>query len=45
NVRADLTKLFKEDVHSIDAVALMTDTDNSGGQVSAYYGDIWFSKD
>ncbi|MEI7996072.1 MAG: hypothetical protein WCH01_14335 [Methylococcaceae bacterium] len=23
----------------------MTDTDNSGRHVSAFYGDIWFSKD
>jgi hypothetical protein len=45
NVRADLQKLFGEDLHTIDAVALMTDTDNSGGHVLAYYGDIWFSKD
>lgn len=45
NIRADLQKLYGEDFQAIDAVALMTDTDNSGGQVSAYYGDIWFSKD
>lgn len=45
NVRADLQKLFGEDIHFIDAVALMTDTDNSHGQASAFYGDIWFSKD
>ncbi len=45
NVRADLQKLFGEDLRAIDAVALMTDTDNSGGHVLAYYGDIWFSKD
>jgi hypothetical protein len=45
NVKADLKKLFGEDLPFIDAVALMTDTDNSGGQVSAFYGDIWFSKD
>jgi len=45
NVRADLKKLFGEDLNAIDAVALMTDTDNSGGHVLAYYGDIWFSKD
>ncbi|HEY8036835.1 MAG TPA: DUF3047 domain-containing protein [Methylobacter sp.] len=45
NVRADLQKLFGEDLRTIDAVALMTDTDNSGGQVLAYYGNIWFSKD
>lgn len=45
NIRADLQKLFGEDIQSIDAVALMTDTDNSNKQVLAYYGDIWFSKD
>ncbi|WP_446809678.1 DUF3047 domain-containing protein [Methylomonas sp. 2BW1-5-20] len=45
NVRADLQKLFGEDIRYIDALALMTDTDNSGGQALAYYGDIWFSKD
>ncbi len=45
NVRADLQKLFGEDLRHIDAVALMTDTDNSNGEVSAYYGNIWFSKD
>lgn len=45
NVRADLQKLFGEDLRMLDAVALMTDTDNSKQQVSAYYGDIWFSRD
>jgi len=45
NVRADLQKLVGEDFRFIDAVALMTDTDNGNGQVSAFYGDIWFSKD
>jgi hypothetical protein len=43
NVRADLREQFDEDIVSIDAVALMTDTDNSGGSAQAYYGDIWFS--
>lgn len=45
NIRGDLQKLFGEDVRYIDAVALMTDTDNSSQQVSAFYGNIWFSKD
>ncbi|MGZ0076185.1 DUF3047 domain-containing protein [Methylomonas sp. YC3] len=45
NVRADFKQLFGEDITAIDAVAIMTDTDNSGGQVLAVYGDIWFSKD
>jgi hypothetical protein len=43
NVRADLHKLFGEDIRTIDAVALMTDTDNAGGNATAYYGDIFFS--
>jgi hypothetical protein len=43
NVRADLREQFGEDIVSVDAVALMTDTDNSGGRAQAYYGDIWFS--
>jgi DUF3047 family protein len=45
NVRDDFKRLFGEDIHHIDAVAIMTDTDNAGGDVSAVYGDIWFSKD
>ncbi len=45
NVRADMQKLLGEDIRYIDAVALMTDTDNSKQQATAYYGDIWFSKD
>jgi hypothetical protein len=45
NVMNDLQKLFGKDLHTIDVVVLMTDTDNSNQQVSAFYGDIWFSKD
>lgn len=45
NVRDDFKRLFAEDIHNIDAVAIMTDTDNAGGDVSAIYGDIWFSKE
>jgi hypothetical protein len=44
NVRADLKKLYGEDIHYIDAVAVMSDSDDSHSQVTAYYGDIWFSK-
>lgn len=43
NVRADLREQFGEDIVSIEAVAIMTDTDNSGGRAQASYGDIWFS--
>jgi hypothetical protein len=45
NVRDDLREQFGEDITSIDAVALMTDTDNSGGHARASYGDIWFSSE
>lgn len=45
NIRADFQQLFGQDIRSIDAVAVMTDTDNSNGSVSASYGDIRFSKD
>lgn len=45
DVRADLREQFGEDILSIDAVALMTDTDNSGGHARASYGDIWFSSE
>lgn len=43
NILEDLRKQFGEDIHSIDAVAIMTDTDNAGGRATAYYGDIFFS--
>lgn len=43
NVYEDLKRLFGTEFHFIDAIALMTDTDNSHGQVKAYYGDIYFS--
>ncbi len=43
NVRADLRQVFGRDIRYIDAVALMTDTDNTGATVTAYYGDIYFS--
>jgi hypothetical protein len=45
NVRADLQQLFGKDIRYIDAVALMTDTDDSKTQATAYYGDIYFSAD
>jgi len=43
NVREDFRELFSEDIRQIDVVALMTDTDNTGEKVVAYYGDIVFS--
>lgn len=41
-IRSDLRELFGGTPTSIDAVALMTGTDNSGQRATAYYGDIWF---
>ena len=43
NVREDFKRLFGEDITHINAVALMTDTDNSGQRATAWYGDIYFS--
>ena len=44
NILADLKHQFGEDIRYIDAVAIMTDTDDSFDKVTAYYGDIYFSK-
>lgn len=43
NIRADFKKLTGEDTAYIDAVAIMTDTDNAKGKATAYYGDIYFT--
>lgn len=43
NVYEDLMEQFGKDVRYIDAVAVMTDIDNSKGQAVAYYADIFFS--
>ncbi|MGA7104383.1 MAG: DUF3047 domain-containing protein [Candidatus Deferrimicrobiaceae bacterium] len=40
NVYEDYRRLFGEEPPEIGAVALMTDTDNTGGEATAYYGDI-----
>ena len=45
NVYDDFKRLFHKEIIYIDAVAIMTDSDNSGGEVVAYYGDIFFSKE
>lgn len=43
NVREDFKRMFGKDIKSIDAIAIMTDTDNSGLRATAAYGDIYFS--
>jgi hypothetical protein len=45
NILADLKQFVGEDIRYIDAVAVMTDTDNTNSKATAYYGDIYFSKD
>jgi hypothetical protein len=42
NVLADYRAAFGGDPPPVNGVALMTDTDNTGGQATAYYGDILF---
>jgi len=44
NALNDLRKQFGPQVHSIDAIAIMTDTDNSAGYALSYYKNIYFSK-
>ena len=44
NVLNDYRMAFGEDPPLISGVAIMTDTDNTKEQVTAYYGDITFSK-
>ena len=43
DVRADYRRLFGEEPGPVDAVAIMTDTDNTGAAATAWYGDIWFT--
>jgi len=43
NVRADLRAAFGDGIDRIDAVAIMTDGDDSGSEARAWYGDIFFS--
>jgi hypothetical protein len=45
NIRADFKRYFGTDVDSIDAIAIMTDTDNSGQKATAWYGDIFFTSE
>jgi hypothetical protein len=43
NVREDIRRLFGEEVKTVRAVAIMTDTDDSGQRATAWYGDISFA--
>jgi hypothetical protein len=44
NVQVDFQRYFGAPVDYIDVIAIMTDTDNSGRQAHAYYGDLFFSR-
>lgn len=44
NVFEDLKKVYGKTFRTIDAVAIMSDTDNGGGKATAYYSDIYFSR-
>jgi hypothetical protein len=44
NVYEDYRRAFGEEPGRIQAIAIMTDTDNTGSAVEAYYGDIAFLK-
>lgn len=44
NVYEDLKDWLGEEVETIHAIAIMTDTDNTGMTAEAYYGDIFFSQ-
>jgi hypothetical protein len=44
NILTDLKQVFGKDYRYIDAIAIMTDTDNAKGRATAYYGDIYFSQ-
>ncbi|NOQ16481.1 MAG: DUF3047 domain-containing protein [Methyloprofundus sp.] len=44
NVLADLQQVFGEPIQYIDGIAIMTDTDNAGGNAHSYYSDIYFSE-
>lgn len=43
DVLADYRRLFGAEPGRVAAVAIMTDTDDTGGEAEAWYGDIWFA--
>lgn len=44
NILVDLKEQFGSGIRYIDAIAIMTDTDNAKGDAVSYYGDIFFSE-
>lgn len=45
NVLADYREAFGGDPPPVNGIAIMTDTDNTGGTATAHYGDIVFRSD
>ncbi|OIN04808.1 DUF3047 domain-containing protein [Oceanisphaera psychrotolerans] len=45
NLKADLRRLFGKDFRYIDAVAIMTDADNSNSRAVGYYADLVFTRE
>lgn len=43
NVREDLRQFTGKSIRFIDAIAIMTDSDNSGQKATTYYGDLSFT--
>jgi len=43
NIYRDFKEIHGKEIRFIDAVAIMTDTDNSNGKAVAWYGNIYFS--
>ena len=44
NLLEDMRRMHGSGIRYIDVLALMSDTDNAGGSVEAWYDDIYFSK-
>jgi hypothetical protein len=44
NILQDLQRLYGDRIRYIDAVAIMTDTDNAKGKATAFYADIYFTE-
>ena len=45
NIREDFRRYFGRDVKEVHAVAIMTDTDDTNGNMLAYYGNIYFTSE
>lgn len=45
NVKQHFKKFYNLDIDKVDAIALMTDTDNTGLKAIAYFQNIYFSKE